>query len=163
MFAFRPRASPLARFNTLRDAFERNLLQISAALFFVGAVGWCWLIFNEFRSSWSAPAGATYTATAKPDAGVGKSDEVGSSAYERIDYPLAVATPYPSLPSTETPASVVAREWSRLERFVEQRTRAGEANRESTEPKAAAARRLAGKNLPPLRRTAALHRPIPER
>ncbi len=110
---------PAPRFNTLRDALERNLLRISAALFFVGAVGWCWLIFNEFRSSWSAPAGATYTATAKPDAGVGKSDEVGSSAYERINYPLAVATPYPSLPSTETPASLVAREWSRIERFVD--------------------------------------------
>jgi len=109
---------PAPRFNTLRDAFERNLLQISAVLFFVGTVGWCWLIFNEFRSSWSGP-GTTYTATAKPDAGVGKSDAFGSSAYERIDYPLAVATPYPSLSSTETPASVVAREWSRLERFAE--------------------------------------------
>lgn len=110
---------PASRFNTLRDAVEHNLLQISAVLFFVGAVGWCWLIFNEFRSSWSAPTSSTYTATTKPDANVGKSDEVGSSAYERIDHPLAVATPYPSLPSTESPASVVAREWNRLERFFE--------------------------------------------
>ena len=109
---------PAPRFNTLRDAFERNLLQISAVLFFIGTVGWCWLIFNEFRSSWSGPS-ATYAATAKPDTGVGKSDAFGSSAYERIDYPLAFATPHPSLPSTETPASVVAREWSRLERIAE--------------------------------------------
>ncbi|HUZ31308.1 MAG TPA: hypothetical protein VMV19_04265 [Xanthobacteraceae bacterium] len=110
---------PVRNFNTLRDVFERYLLQISAVLFFLGTVGWCWLIFNEFRASWSAPAGSTYTASAKPDAGVGKSDEVGSSAYERIDGPLAVAAPYPSLLGTETPASVVAREWGRLERMPE--------------------------------------------
>ncbi|MDE2283506.1 MAG: hypothetical protein KGK33_02700 [Hyphomicrobiales bacterium] len=110
---------PAPNFNTLREVFERYLLQISAILFFLGAVGWCWLIFNEFRSSWTAPAGATYTAAATADAGVGKSDEVGSSAYERIDRRLAVAAPYPSLLGTETPASLVAREWSRLEQVIE--------------------------------------------
>ncbi len=105
----------MQRIAVWRDALERNLLQISAALFFVGSVGWCWLIFNEFRSSWSTPPGTAHALTVKPDAGVEKSDAFGSSAYERMDHPLTAGAPYPNIGSTESPASVVAREWGRLD------------------------------------------------
>jgi hypothetical protein len=111
---------PASRVGALREVVERNLLQISALLFFIGSVGWCWLIVNEFRNTWSTPAGAAYSATPRADAGLGKSDAFGSSAYERMDYPQEVVAPYPALAGTESPASIVAREWSRLEtRFAE--------------------------------------------
>jgi hypothetical protein len=111
-----PARKPGRRTSTLRDKLERNLLQISAALFFVGSVGWCWLIFNEFRSTvLVAPAEAAYAATAKADAGVRKSDAFGTSTYERMDHSQAVSLPDTNLAGTVSPASIVAREWSRLE------------------------------------------------
>jgi len=107
---------PARRTSALRDKLERNLLQISAALFFVGSVGWCWLIVNEFRSSvLVAPAGAAFAVTAKADAGVGKSDSFASSAYMRSDYPQAAAVPEADPRGGESAASIVAREWSRFE------------------------------------------------
>jgi hypothetical protein len=108
-----PHKKPPAPIVTLREAIERNLLQISAILFFIGSVGWCWLIFNEFRANWST-AGGVYAATIKADAGVTKSDAFGSLAYARMDHPLAAAA-YPNLGNVESPASIVAREWNRLE------------------------------------------------
>ncbi len=107
------RRSP--RVSALREKLERNLLQISAALFFIGALGWCWLICNEFRSSvLVAPAEAAYAVTAKADANVGKSDWFGTSTYMRIDHPQAPGT-MDRNSGAETAASIVAREWSRFE------------------------------------------------
>ena len=106
---------PAPRTNALRDALERNLLQISAALFFVGSLGWCWLIHNEFRSSvLVAPAEAAYAVTAHVDANVGKSDSFGISTYVRNDHPQAPGTPE-SFGGTDTAANIVAREWDRFE------------------------------------------------
>jgi hypothetical protein len=118
-----PRHRPASRFTTLRDVLEHNLLQISAALFLLGALGWCWLIVNEFRGNWSTPAVAVAGGT-RIDSGIEKTDAVGSSSYERMDRPLAVAAPYPSLAGAESPASIVEREWSRLETRVAERGRA---------------------------------------
>jgi len=103
------------RINVWRDALERNLLQISAALFFVGSVGWCWLIFNEIRSTVLAPAETAYALTAKVDAAVGKSDAYGTSTFERTDRWQAAALSAPSLDGADSPSSIVAREWSRFE------------------------------------------------
>jgi hypothetical protein len=111
-----PARKPERRTDTLRDKLERNLLQISAALFFIGSVGWCWLIFNEFRSTvLVAPAEAAYAATAKADARVGKTDAFGTSTYERMDHAQAVGSPDANFAGAESPASVVAREWRRFE------------------------------------------------
>lgn len=117
---------PARRAGTLREKVERNLLQISVALFFVGSVGWCWLIFNEFRSTvFAAPAQGAYAANGKADAIVGKSNAFSTSTYERMDHPQALNLADAGIANTESPANVVAREWSRLEptRIVE-RTRA---------------------------------------
>ncbi|HXX03358.1 MAG TPA: alpha/beta hydrolase [Xanthobacteraceae bacterium] len=103
------------RINVWRDVLERNLLQISAALFFVGSVGWCWLIFNEIRSTVFAPVETAYALTAKVDAGVGKSDAYGTSTFERTDRLQTAALSAPSLDGPDSPASIVAREWSRFE------------------------------------------------
>jgi hypothetical protein len=106
------------RTRVLRETLERNLFQISAALFFVGCVGWCWIIYNEFRSpGLIAPTATAYAATAKVDAGVGKSDSFGSSSYVRIDHPQAAGVSGKRLGGTESAASIVAREWSRFESF----------------------------------------------
>ena len=67
----KPRAFDLSRAETplgrlsrpLRDGLERSLLHLSAVLFLVGAVGWCRLVFNEFRAPILVPpAAATYSA-----------------------------------------------------------------------------------------------------
>jgi hypothetical protein len=102
------------RVSTLREKVERNLLQISAALFFVGSVGWCWLVFNEFRSP-VLVAPAAYPATGKADAIVGKSDTFGTSIFERMDHAQPAGPPDASSAGTESPASIVSREWSRFE------------------------------------------------
>lgn len=93
------------------DTFERNLLQISAVLFFVGSVGWCWLIFSQFRSPTLVPAEANLE-TAKTDAGGPKSDSWGTSTYARVDHPLIAPAPDVSVTDRESAASIVAREWS---------------------------------------------------
>jgi hypothetical protein len=111
-----PVRQPAPRASTLREKVERNLLQISIGLFFVGSVGWCWLIFNEFRSTvFAAPAQAAYAANGKADAILGKSDVFGTSTYERMDHPRAPNVPDARIADTESPANIVAHEWSRLE------------------------------------------------
>lgn len=96
----------------LWNAFERNLLQISAVLFFIGSLGWCWLIFSQFRSPVIVePAEASFE-TAKADARIIKSDSSGTSIYVRIDRPLAARVPDIGAAEGESAASVVAREWS---------------------------------------------------
>jgi hypothetical protein len=107
---------PAPRTSALREKVERNLLQISVGLFFVGSVGWCWLIFNEFRSTvFAAPAQAAYAAAGKADAIIGKSDVLGTSTYERMDHPRTLNVPDTRIADTESPANIVAHEWSRLE------------------------------------------------
>jgi hypothetical protein len=146
-----PRKKPPAPIVTLREAIERNLLQISAVLFFIGSVGWCWLIFNEFRASWSTP-GSVYTASVRADAGVEKSDAAGSSAYERIDNPqAAAAAAYPPLGNIESPASIVAREWSRFE-----------SSRLAERGRAMLKQIAKGPSLKPPLRVAALESPAPQ-
>jgi len=114
-----PARKPQPRTNTLRDTIERNLLQFSAVLFFVGSVGWCWLIFNEFRSTiLVTPAQAAYAATGKADAVLGKSDAFGTSTYARMDRAQPASPPDKNLSGRESPASIVAREWSRFESMV---------------------------------------------
>jgi hypothetical protein len=98
---------------------ERNLLQISAGLFFIGAVGWCWVIYKEFRSpDLIAPATMAYEIAAPADAGVGKSDSFatsGTSTYVRIDNPRLAGATHKNFGRTESAASIVAHEWSRFE------------------------------------------------
>jgi hypothetical protein len=102
-----------SRLRELRDRLERNLLHISAALFFVGSVGWCWLIFSEFRASvLVAPAAAAYTPSAGNNV-VGKSDAFGSSTYVRSNFPQPLPETNPR--GSESAASIVAGEFSRFE------------------------------------------------
>jgi hypothetical protein len=42
---------PAPRPSGLRNAIEENLLFISSMLLFVGALGWCLLLYSEFRQS----------------------------------------------------------------------------------------------------------------
>ncbi len=116
---------PAGRFAEIREQVERNLLHISAVLFFVGSVGWCWLIFTEFRSPGSvSPTTSAYAATGigKTDYGIGDLDPFSTSTYEpgvqRLVQRAAVDR------SGESPASIVAREWSQLQTRVTERVRA---------------------------------------
>jgi hypothetical protein len=107
---------PARGIRALRDGLERNLLQISAALFFVGSVGWGWFIFNELKSTGLVePVHAAYVTAAKADAGVGRSDTFGTSSHARIDRLPTAAPPETNLGDADSPATIVAREWSRLE------------------------------------------------
>jgi hypothetical protein len=123
---FQPSKKPARRLSELRDGLERRLLHISAILFFVGSVGWCWLVFSEFRTPiLVSPAEATYSAAGvgKADSEISKSDPFSSSTYARANDPHAMGSLSASLGS-ESPANVVAREWSRLQTRVTERVRA---------------------------------------
>jgi hypothetical protein len=100
----------------VREKLENNLLHISAALFFVGALGWCWLIVNQFRSP-SPSLGSAYEMTTKTDTGVAKANSLAASTYVRNNYyyPVTAAAADRSLDGGETAAGVVAREWNRFE------------------------------------------------
>jgi len=113
-----PSREPASRISELREKLELNLLPVSAALFVVGAIGWCWLIFYEFRPpALVTPAAAAYAMTplAKTDSEIGKFDPFSSSTYARTNDPRVAGTGNTRLEGGETPASIVAREWSRLE------------------------------------------------
>jgi len=101
----------------LKEYVQNNLLQISAALFFVGAVGWCWVIYKEFGSS---PADTAYTVASAVDAAAAKTDSFGMSSYMRIDHPLSPSV-FASRYEGESAAGIVAREWQLLAppRFVD--------------------------------------------
>ena len=142
---------PTQQKNALREALERNLLQISAALFFVGAVGWCWLIYNEFRSPvLIAPAEAAYAVTAKVEVNVGKSDSFGISTYLRNDHPQASALAE-RFGGTETASRIVADEWGRLESL-----------RVADRGRAAAKPRMKQANIKPRVRLASLESDAPQ-
>jgi hypothetical protein len=106
------------RTRTVRELAERNLLQISAALLFFGSAGWCWLIYEEFRtptpSARIETAYSAYATAAKADANIGKSDAFGMSTYVRIDNPRTARAPNGTLAGSESAASVIARDWSQL-------------------------------------------------
>jgi hypothetical protein len=104
---------PATRIELLRDRLEHNLLRVSAVLFVAGVVGWSLLIVNQFRS----PVLATQSgaAVAKSDSEFGQSDPSSTSSHARADDPRAPSASSASLADGETPASIVAGEWSRLE------------------------------------------------
>jgi hypothetical protein len=108
------------RFDELRDKIEGNLLHISAALFFIGALGWCWLIFNEFHSSGFVSQASA--ALGKTDYGVGDLDPFNPSTYARGSGPLVKNRSGANL-GGESPASIVAQEWSRLQPRIAERSR----------------------------------------
>ena len=133
---FEPGRRAAQRAGVLGSMLERHLFQISAALFVVGAVGWCWLIYGEFRSSVLVAPAAAYAVTTVVDPGVGvaKSDSIGTSTYVRFDHMRDPGTtgrnlagagdPTPSAPAAakrprveaaQTAASIVAREWKIFE------------------------------------------------
>ena len=109
----RPRKKPAGRIDVIKEKLEHNLLRLSAVLFMVGAVGWCLLLINQLR----APVAISQPAStiAKADSEIDKTLTSGSSSYVRTDQPRAPGTASQSLAEGESPASVVAREWSRLE------------------------------------------------
>ena len=102
--------------HSLREALERNLFRISVGLFVGGAVGWCLLLYNEFRSPPSSNPSATgyaISVAGKADYQFGKSNSVGSSTFARSEYPHKVSAS--GFASGESPASIVASEWGRLD------------------------------------------------
>jgi hypothetical protein len=109
-----PRPAP--RPQSLREVLERNLFRISIGLFVGGAVGWCLLLYNEFRSPTSSNAGATAYAISvagKADYQSGKSNPAASSFYARSEYPQRASAS--GFAGSDSPASIVANEWSRLD------------------------------------------------
>jgi len=102
---------PLAPRAGLREALERNLFRISVGLFLGGALGWCLLIYNQFRS----PAPSTYATSiaGKADYEFGGSSSYGTSSFARDDRSQTV--PAPRFAGTESPSSIIAREWSSLD------------------------------------------------
>ena len=116
---------PARHLGELRDRLERKLLHIAAILFFIGSVGWCWLVFSEFRSPiLVSPA----EALAKGDTEIGKLDPFNSSTYARNTDPRMTAALGASYRTAnigdESPASIVADEWGRLQPRVAERSRA---------------------------------------
>src|SRR6185312_3158049 len=107
--ASKPAAS---RVSLLRERLEHNLLRLSAVLFMIGAVGWCLLIANQFRTpALVAPAGA---AISKADLDFEKPDPSSTSSYARIDKAGAVLPPDWNAAGGESAASIVANEWNSL-------------------------------------------------
>jgi hypothetical protein len=114
-----PVRKPAPRKSGVREKLERNLFQISAALFVVGCIGWSLLIYNHFGTSTSfGPAGTAYAITkaGKADSFLARSDAFDTSTYARSEYPQ-VAAPAANSAGNESPASIVAREWSRFDSF----------------------------------------------
>jgi hypothetical protein len=105
------------RSGILRDALDRNLLHLSAALFFVGSVGWCWLVYSQFRASMAPPAAYFIS---QPGSVPNKTDWVGTSVVVKTGGAdtagdrTASIDPNSVSMSDVTPASIVAREWSQF-------------------------------------------------
>jgi len=113
------RSRPKPRPGKLRQVIEHNLLQLSAIMLFVGAIGWCCFFYSQFRSAVGGNQGsyAAYglTTAANADTGNEKSDAVNISSYARGDSPqveLAALPPSRSAAIGESAASIVAREWN---------------------------------------------------
>jgi hypothetical protein len=102
---------PTTRIELLWEKLEHNLLRISAALFVAGVIGWSLLVINQFRSP--VPATQSGAAVAKSDSQIGQPSN--TSSYVRVDDPRAPSPSGASIADGESPASIVAREWSRLQ------------------------------------------------
>jgi hypothetical protein len=101
----------------LRNAIEAHLFHIAVVSLLVGSVGWGLLLYNEYRSAFSAaPAPAPVTAYAPTNAGnadVGRADLFASSTYARVDRPQSPAVVGARVTADgESAASIVARDWS---------------------------------------------------
>jgi hypothetical protein len=107
----KPQSVVAQRAVLLKEHVQQNLLQISAGLFFVGCAGWCWVIYDQFRPAASPAPAMTFALAAKTDANIEKSDSFGISSYVRNDHPRLPVALDMSFTSTESAASVVAREW----------------------------------------------------
>jgi hypothetical protein len=109
----RPRKKAASRIDVIKEKLEHNLLRLSAVLFMVGAVGWCLLLINQL----SAPVAISHPGStiAKADSEIDKTLTSGSSSYVRVDQSQAPSPASQNLAGGESPASIVAREWSRLE------------------------------------------------
>jgi hypothetical protein len=100
----------------VREAVERNLFRISVGLFVGGAVGWCLLLYNGLRTP--APSNSSATAysisvAGKADYQSGKTNSAATSAYARNEHPQKGSAA--GFAGGESPASIVASEWSRLD------------------------------------------------
>jgi hypothetical protein len=93
---------------------QQSMLHISVGAVIVGTLGWCWLVYSEFRSPVVVvPAVAAVDPTATgTEASAVKS--AGTSAYVRIDRPPAAAAADRAT-GGESAASIVAREFSLLD------------------------------------------------
>jgi hypothetical protein len=99
----------------LRNAIEAHLFHIAVVSLLVGSVGWGLLLYNEYRSAFSAaPAPVTaYAPTNAGNADVGRADLFASSTYARVDRPQSPAVVGARVTADgESAASIIARDWS---------------------------------------------------
>jgi hypothetical protein len=125
---------PVSRANAWRTLFEQNLLLISSSVLLVTVTGWGLALYSEFRTSGLIGPSSIYAETARPDISVAKSDPFAASTYApsaplpRPDTTVAKSDPFamstyasaprPAAVATavrESPASVIARDWSYFE------------------------------------------------
>jgi hypothetical protein len=125
---------PVSRVNAWRTLFEQNLLLISSSVLLVTVTGWGLALYSEFRTSGLIGPSSIYAETARPDISVAKSDPFAASTYApsaplpRPDTTVAKSDPFamstyasaprPAAVATavrESPASVIARDWSYFE------------------------------------------------
>ena len=157
---FQPGKKPAKKPARCLDGLKRKLPSaFSAILLFVGSVGWCWPVFSELRSAvLVSPAEASIhrhishcqrlnRCRGKGDFEIGKLDPFRSSTYAPSANPHVTGTGL----GRESPARIVAREWSSLEQRAAERGRAP-AKHAAKEPKP---------NLKPPVRLASLERAAP--
>jgi hypothetical protein len=125
---------PVSRANAWRTLLEQNLLLISSSVLLVTVTGWGLALYSEFRTSGLIGPSSIYAETARPDISVAKSDPFAASTYApsaplpRPDTTVAKSDPFamstyasaprPAAVATavrESPASVIARDWSYFE------------------------------------------------
>jgi hypothetical protein len=109
---------------SLRSVLEQRLFPISAALVFVGAVGWCYLTYSEIRSSvLRAAAPPAAHSSGRADSSFEKSRPTAAASSLNVERSPAAkasgtkiaAERHASLVTAETgesAASIVARDWS---------------------------------------------------
>jgi hypothetical protein len=119
----------------IRNSLERKLFRTSAILLFVGSVGWYWPFLSELRSLiLVSPAEASIhphgsfcqrfnRCRGKANSGIGKLDPFSSSTYMPSTDPHVARRSSTRL-GHESPARIVAREWSRLQTRLAKPSRA---------------------------------------
>ena len=120
---------------------SENSSAFAAILLFVGSVGWCWPVFSELRSPvLVSPAEASIhrhishcqrlnRCRGKADSEIGKLDPFRSSTYAPSANPHVTDTGL----GRESPARIVAREWSSWSSGSPTRPRTGETRGERAE------------------------------